>query len=83
MVVSTHAIIPYDQGQYSILPVRTAHSLVVSEDRVERHYRFFRPPTAKKTAADPGDTDCHRYNRNQHWQFANDYQVGGRIDVYA
>jgi hypothetical protein len=83
MVISTRAIIPYDQGQYLILPVRTEDTQVVSEGRVERHYGFLRQQMAKKTTAAPGDTDCNRYDSNQSWQFADDYQVGGRIDVYA
>ena len=84
MVISTCAnLIPYDRGQYPMLPLRPEDSPVTSEDMVERHYRFQRPPTAKITAAAPESIYCNRYDSNQCWIYADDYQVGGRIDIYA
>ena len=84
MVISTRAnLIPYDQGQYPMLPLRPEDLLVISEDPVERRCHFQRPPTAKITAADPAGIYCDRYDSNQCWQYADDYQVGGRIDIYA
>ncbi|MGD8342813.1 MAG: hypothetical protein PVI38_03715 [Desulfobacterales bacterium] len=83
MVISTHAMIAYDQQQLPMLPGRSENPLVFSEATVERHHRFQRPPRAQITAADPGDIDCNRYDSNQCWQYADDYQIGGRLDVYA
>lgn len=84
MVISTQAnLIPYDRGQYPMLPQRQAGSLVISEDMVERHYRFQRSPTAKIAADDSEGIYGKRYDSNQCWQYAHDYQVGERIDIYA
>ena len=84
MVSSTRAnLIPYDRGQYAMLPLRPDDSLVRSEDMVERHYRFQRPLTAKVTAADPLGTYSNRYDSHLCWQYADDYQVGERIDLYV
>lgn len=84
MVSSTRAnLIPYDRGQYAMLPLRPEDSLVLLDDPDERHFRFRRPPTAKITAADPLGIYCNRYDSNQCRQYADDYQVGGRIDIYA
>ena len=84
MVISSQTnLIPYDRGQYPMLPQRLEDSLVISEDRVERHHRFQGPPTAKITATDSEGIYGNRYDSNQCWQYANDYQVGKRIDIYA
>ena len=84
MVISTRAnLIPYDQGPYPMLPLRPDDALVISEHRVERRYHFQRPPTAKISAAEPAGIYCNQYNSDQCWQYADDYQIGGRIDIYA
>jgi hypothetical protein len=83
MVNSTHAMIPYDRGQYPIRLVRAEDSMVIIEDTVERHSRFQRPSRAKITAVDPGDIYRNRYDSNPYWQYADDCQVGARINVYA
>jgi hypothetical protein len=57
--------------------------MVIIEDTVERHSRFQRPSRAKITAVDPGDIYRNRYDSNPYWQYADDCQVGARINVYA
>ena len=76
-------LIPYDRGQYPMLPRKPEDSPVPSKGTVERQYRFQRPPAAEITAADPLGIGCNRYGSNQCWQYADDYQIGGRIDIYA
>ena len=84
MVSSTPAnLIPYDRWQYAMLPREPVDSLVPAKGKLDRQYRFQRPPTAKITAADPLGSGCNRYDRNQCWQYADDYQIGARVDLYA
>ncbi len=84
MVSSTRAnLIPYDRGQYPMLPLSLDDSLEISADTVERRHHFIRPSTAEITAGDPAGIYCNRYDRNKCWQYAADYQLGGRIDIYA
>ncbi|MGD8992411.1 MAG: hypothetical protein PVI00_13225 [Desulfobacterales bacterium] len=66
-----------------MLPLRPEDSAVINEDMVERHYRFQRSPTTKLTPVDSEGMYCNRYDSNQRWVYADDYQVGGRIDIYA
>lgn len=84
MGIATAAnLIPYDRNNHSVLPLRPDDSVAILRDSVERQYRFQRPPTHKITAADAVSHSGIRYDSNQCWQYADDYQVGGRIDVYA
>ena len=83
MVIATQAMIPLDPAPYPVLSVRPEDSPQISEDTVERRYPFQRPPSGKITTADPASNCCNRYDNNQRWQYADDYRVGERIDVYA
>ena len=84
MVISTRAnLIPYDRGQYPMLPMRPEDSLEISAGTVERRLKVIRPTTAKTAAADPASIYCNRYDSNQCWQYADDFQLGERIDIYA
>ena len=83
MVTATHAMIPFDPAQLPAVPERPENSPVISEDTAERRSPFQRPPSGKITAADPAGIYCNRYDNNRSWQYAEDYRVGERIDIYA
>ena len=84
MVISTHTnLIPYDQGQHPMLPQQRQETIVIAEDTVEHHCRFQRPPATQINAAESEGSYGNRYNSNRCWQYADDYQVGGSIDIYA
>jgi hypothetical protein len=52
----------------------------MTQDSIEHHYHFKRPPLDKMTTANPIG---NQYNSNQCLHFADDYQVGRLIDLYA
>ena len=56
---------------------------VISEDIIEHNCRLQQPRATKITAAGSEGIYGNRYNSNRCWQYADNYQVGERIDIYA
>ena len=81
MVITSDAnIIVSDQRHYPVRPVMPGNTVVVREDAVRHHYSYEQAPLAKRTS---GDNSGNRYTSNQFLQYADDYQIGRLIDLYA
>jgi hypothetical protein len=83
MVISSSAnLIPFDDRHYPVQPLMQEDTVLMTRDSIERHYRFQKPPSDRMTAGHLGNFG-NRYDSNRCLQYADDYQVGHQIDVYA
>ena len=81
MVISSNTnLIPCDQRHYPVQPYVPKDTIMMIQDSVAHHYRFKRSPADKMTAAIPIG---NQYDSHQCLHFADDYQVGRLVDLYA
>ena len=83
MVISSNAnLIPYEDCRYPVQHLMQEGADLMTPDSIERHYRFQKPPSDRIAAGHVGNFG-NRYDSNRCLQYADDYQVGHLIDVYA
>jgi hypothetical protein len=83
MVISSNAnLIPYEDRRYPVQHIMQEGTVLMTRDSIERRYRFQKPPSDRMAAGHLGNFD-NRYDSNRCLQYADDYQVGHLLDVYA
>ena len=83
MDISSNAnLIPYEDRRYPVQHLMQEGTDLMTRDSIERHYGFQKPPS-DRMAVDHLGNFGNRYDSNRCLQYADDYQLGHLIDVYA
>ena len=84
MVISSNAnLIPYEQRHYPAQPIVADKAVAMTRDSIDHYYRYHKPPSDKMTVARQ-ICDCgNRYDSSQCLHYADDYQIGHLVDIYA
>lgn len=81
MVITSDAnLIDYDQRHHPVQPYLPESTMMPQEDAVRHYYRYEQTPLDKMTTT---SHTANRYNSSQFLHYADDYQIGRVIDLYA
>ena len=83
MVISSNAyLIAHEERRYPVQHLMQEGTDLMTRDSIEPQDRFQKPPSDRMAAGHLGNFG-NRYDSNRRLQYADDYQVGHLIDVYA
>ena len=81
MVITSDAnLIVYDQRHHPVQPFLPENATMPQKHTLRHYYRNEQTPLDKMTIA---SHNANRYNGNQFLHYADDYQIGRLIDLYA
>jgi hypothetical protein len=81
MVITSDAnIIVYHQGHHPAQPFLPESTVMPPENSIRHYDDYEQTPLDKTTTA---SHNANRYNNSQFLHYAEDYQIGRLIDLYA
>jgi hypothetical protein len=81
MVITSDAnLIVYHQGHHQVQPFLPNNTVMPPQGSVRHFHPYEQTPSDKMTTA---SQNANRYNSSQFLHYADDYQIGCLIDLYA